>query len=190
MWYTNMRAKKLLSVVLAFVMVLSLLPVSALAANYSDAEGHWAEAAINRWSDYGIVTGDERGFRPNDNMTRAEAAKVLCELFGLTSTAGAASFTDVPADAWYANYIAKANAAGIMGGVGDNQANPNGTLTRETFFVMFARGLGLKEQSATSGVAADGDSWANGYINALTDKGYVKGDGTGVNALANINRAA
>ena len=185
-----MKAKKLLSVLLALTMVLSLLPMSALAASYEDAKGHWAEAAIERWSDYGIVTGDERGFRPNDNMTRAEAAKVLSELFGLTSTAGAATFTDVPADAWYADYIAKANAAGIMGGVGDNQANPNGTLTRETFFVMFARGLGLKEQSTTSGVAADGDSWANGYINALTDKGYVKGDGTGVNALANINRAS
>ena len=185
-----MRTRKLLSVVLAFVMVLGLLPMSAMAASYSDAEGHWAEAAINRWSDYGIVTGDERGFRPNDNMTRAEAAKVLCELFGLTSTAGAASFTDVPADAWYAGYIAKANAAGILGGVGDNQAAPNAPLTRETFFVMFARGLGLKEQSTTSGVAADGSSWSTGLINALTDKGYVKGDGTGVNALANINRAS
>ena len=185
-----MRTKKLLSVVLAFVMVLSLLPMSALAANYGDTQGHWAEAAIDRWSGYGIVTGDERGFRPNDNMTRAEAAKVLCELFGLTSTAGAATFTDAPANAWFAGYIARANAAGIIGGVGDNQAAPNAPLTRETFFVMFARGLGLKEQSTTSGVAADGDSWANGYINALTDKGYVKGDGTGVNALANINRAS
>ena len=115
-----MRTRKLLSVVLAFVMVLSLLPVSALAVEYSDAnDAAWAAEAIDRWSSYGVVGGSDGQFRPNANMTRAEAATVFTNLLGLTSTAGAASFPDVTSDKWFYSAIQKANAAGIMGGTGD-----------------------------------------------------------------------
>lgn len=188
---SNMKAKKLLSLLLVFVLVVGLLPMSAFAANFSDTEGHWAEAAIDRWSSYGVVNGVGDGkFDPDGTMTRAQAAQVFTKLMGLTGTAGAMTFSDVPANAWYADAVAKVTAAGIMNGVGNGLMNPEGYVTREQFFVMFARAMGLKEQSTTSGPRADGDSWANGYINALTDKGYVKGDGNGVNALANINRAS
>ena len=185
-----MRAKKLLSVVLAFVMVMSLLPMSALAVEYSDAnDAAWAAKAIDRWSSYGVVRGADGKFRPNANMTRAEAATVFANLLGLTSTEGAQSFADVSADKWYYGAIQKANAAGIING-SYGYMNPDSPVTREMFFTMFARALGFKPQDTTSGAKADGASWSAGYINALTDKGYVKGDGSGVNATANINRAS
>lgn len=185
-----MRTKKLLSVLLVCVMLLGLFPASAFAASYSDTQGHWAQKAIERWSDYGIVTGDGQGFRPNDSMTRAEAATVFSRLFGLNDAAAKTSFTDVAAKDWFYEAVNKCVNAGIMNGVGDNMMNPNGTMTREMLFVMFARALGLKEQSSTKGLSADGDSWANGYINALTDRGYVRGMDGKVNALANIDRAS
>lgn len=185
-----MRVKKLLSMLLVCVMLLGLFPASAFAASYSDTQGHWAQTAIERWSDYGIVTGDGQGFRPNDNMTRAEAATVFSRLFGLSDAAAKTTFTDVAAKDWFYEAVNKCVNAGIMNGVGDNMMNPNGTMTREMFFVMFARALGLKEQSSTKGLTADGDSWANGYINALTDRGYVRGMDGKVNALANIDRAS
>ena len=191
-----MRAKKLLSVVLAFVMVLSLLPMSALAVTYPDAnDAAWAKEAIDRWSDYGIVSGDETGFRPNANMKRGEAAKVFANLFGLSDKTAKTTFSDLTSDKWYYDYLNMCVNAGIMNGM-DGLANGDGTMTREMFFVMFARGLGLKEQTTTSGPKADGASWSTGYINALTDKGYVGGmdvDGDGVleaNATGNINRAS
>ena len=185
-----MRAKKLLSLLLVCVMLVGLFPASVFAASYGDTQGHWAQAAIDRWSDYGIVTGDAKGFRPNDNMTRAEAATVFSRLFGLSDAAAKTAFTDVAANDWFYEAVNKCVNAGIMNGVGDNQMNPNGTMTREMFFVMFARALGIKEQSTTKGLPADGDSWANGYINTLTDKGFVQGMDGKVNALANINRAS
>ncbi|MBR3561562.1 MAG: S-layer homology domain-containing protein [Oscillospiraceae bacterium] len=185
-----MRVKKLLSVLLVCVMLLGLFPASAFAASYSDTQGHWAQKAIERWSDYGIVTGDGQGFRPNDSMTRAEAATVFSRLFGLNDAVAKTSFTDVAAKDWFYEAVNKCVNAGIMNGVGDNMMNPNGTMTREMLFVMFARALGLKEQSSTKGLSADGDSWANGYINALTDRGYVRGMDGKVNALANIDRAS
>lgn len=186
-----MKAKKLLSTILSFALVLSLLPVSVLAADFGDTDGHWAETAIGRWSGYGVVNGVGNGdFDPNGNMTRAQAAQVFTNLLGLKSTQGAQSFSDVPAGEWYSDAIAKVTAAGIMNGVGGGRMNPNAPVTREQFFVMFARAIGLQEQSTTSGPKADGASWSEGYINALTDKGFVKGTGSGVNALADINRAS
>jgi len=44
----------------------------------SDYAGHWAEAAIDRCRELGLMQGDPDGkFRPNDPVTRAELAAVL-----------------------------------------------------------------------------------------------------------------
>ena len=110
-------------------------------------------------------------------------------LLGLTETDGAQTFLDVPPDAWFADAMAKASAAGILQGVGGNRADPYGEVSRETFFVMFARGLGFSPQDDTRGMRSDGSAWSEGYINALTDKGYVRGDGTGIHALEPMTRA-
>ena len=85
--------KRLFAILVSVCMVLSLLPASALAAGntagYADTEGHWAEAAIDRWSDYGIVAGTGPStFDPNGDMTRAEAAQVFVNLLRLTGAAG------------------------------------------------------------------------------------------------------
>lgn len=188
-----MKAKKLLSVLLSLVLVMGLFPAGiARAEQFNDTgDTPWATGAIERWSDFGVVTGMGDGsFNPTGTMTRAQAAQVFTNLLNLKSTAGAQAFTDVAPGAWYADAIAKVTAAGIMNGMGDGTMLPDAPVTREQFFVMFARAMGIPEQATTSGVAADGSTWSAGYINALTDRGFVQGDGTGVNALANINRAS
>lgn len=83
-------------------MVISLLPISAQAAQgtYSDTAGHWAESAIERWSEYGVLQGSGGRFRPNDPITRAEIAAVLDRVMKYQATDGAA-FTDVDPAAWY-----------------------------------------------------------------------------------------
>ena len=56
---------------------------SSLALAFADAEGHWAEEAINRWSnEYRIVVGSEGLFRPNADITLAEMAVLLDRLLG------------------------------------------------------------------------------------------------------------
>ena len=48
--------KKALSIVIAMAMTLSLLTLGAAAkGTYSDTQGTWAEAAIERWSGYGMI---------------------------------------------------------------------------------------------------------------------------------------
>lgn len=185
-------SRKLFALVLSLCMVLSLAVAVHADETINDmGDAAWAASATERWVGYGVISPDADGnFRPNDAMTRGEAADLFAKLLGLTDTEGAQSFKDVPADSPYADAIALVSAAGIMNGVGDDMMTPDAPMSREMFFVIFARAMGIKPQETTSGLAADGSDWSAELINALTDKGYVKGTGNGVEALAEISRAS
>ncbi len=54
-----------------------------MAMAFADTQGHWAEEAIDRWSnEYGVFLGDEGLFRPNADITRAEMAVLLERMLG------------------------------------------------------------------------------------------------------------
>ena len=165
------------------------------AAAFGDTGGHWGEAAIDRWKDHGIINGYENGnFDPNGQMNRAEVAALLANLLDLRDKASLQKFTDVEADAWYADAIAKCVAAGILEGYEDNTMRPGETISREQVFVMFARAIGLEPERRSDISFTDSDqvsSWAAGYINALADRGVLTGMGNGALApLQEINRAS
>ena len=183
------------SILLAVALLVSLFSVTAFAADYKDTTGHWAEAAIDRWSEAGVVKGNGNGaFNPNGNMTRAEAAQTFVNLLKLDGKADLSAYTDVPADAWYADALAACVDGGIMNGTSDTTMNPNGTITREMFFVMFGRALGLPEETTLKVSFADSGSisnWAKGYVYALVNNGYVAGtSATNLSPLNAINRAS
>lgn len=190
--------KKLLSLVLTLAMVLSLVPLSALAAapegGYQDTKGHWAEAAIDRWSGYGIVEGNGGMFYPDASMTRAQVAKVYANLLGLTLKVDLSGYTDVDPTAWYYDSLAKCVAADILQGGGNGTLSPDAPVSREQMFVMLARALGIAPESQATVAFTDADqisAWAVGYINALASRGIVTGSGDGtVNPKANIDRAS
>lgn len=88
--------------------MLGTMSITPYAKSFPDASGHWAETAIGRWSDYGVVNGDDQGnFRPGDNITRAETATVLDNLIGY-KTKSTKSFSDVSANDWFFDAISKA----------------------------------------------------------------------------------
>ena len=188
--------RKALSVFLALVLLCGLFPTAYAAEQtaYSDTHGHWAEDAIARWSDYGIVQGNNGKFDPDSSMTRAQAAMVFAKLLGLEQTADLSAFADVPADAWYTDAMAKCYAAGILKGVAADRLNPEGTITREMFFVMFARAMGIEEETELNkefSDAANISSWARGSVYALINHGYVNGvNETAIGPDNLINRAS
>ena len=77
--------RKLLSLLLAFVMTASLLTVGASAAEptYGDTVGHWAEGSIGRWSEHGIVQGSNGAFAPNAPIARECAMVILGRAMGI-----------------------------------------------------------------------------------------------------------
>ena len=187
--------RRFVAVLLSLCLILAFIPVSAMAVEFDDAQGHWAEAAIDRWSDAGVVSGvGNNDFDPEGEMNRAQAASVFSELLQLTDEADISNFTDIPDNAWYAGHIAKCVAAGIMAGMSDTTMEPETTLSREMFFTMFAQAMGI-EREETSDVqfsdSAEASSWAVGYINALANRGFISGMGDGsVEPLSDINRAS
>lgn len=80
-----------------------------------------------RWAaEQDMVEGD---FNPDQPCTRAMAVTFLWKQAG-SPAAPAASFTDVPAEADYAQAVAWAVEKGVTGGTGSNQFSPAQTCTR------------------------------------------------------------
>ncbi len=186
--------KKFVSTLLVTVMAVSLFAVNASASSttYSDVQGHWAQNAIVRWSDYGVLQGDNGQFVPNGTLTRAQMAAILSRLLNLPA-APSAGFTDVAPDAWYADCINRCAAAKIMLGT-DGKAMPDAPITREQAMVMLCRALGLEpvSESALGGFAdiAKVSPYARGYVAALVRAGIVRGDVDNLlNPVNDISRA-
>ena len=186
--------KKALSIVIAMAMTLSLLTLGVAAkGTYSDTQGTWAEAAIERWSGYGMIQGNNGKFDPNGDLTRGQMATMLTRLLKLAA-AESAGFSDITDETWCADAVNRCAAAGIM--LGNNgKAMPNAPITRQEAMVMLARALGVAPVTDTKALAkfADADkagTFAQGYLAALVEAGIVKGTAEGKLApLSNITRA-
>ena len=189
----KMYKKRIGCLILTGAVAASLCSMSALAADYKDTNGHWAESSINRWTDTGIVNGNGN-FNPNGTMTRAEAAVLFANLMQVPAGADISNFSDVPADAWYADAVAKCVAAGILNGSSKTTMEPNEMLNREQMFVMLARALGIEADTSTTKNFDDLNNvstWARGYVNALLNAGYISGvSNDSLAPLADINRAS
>lgn len=170
-----MKMKKLLCAVLAALML-----ASGASAAFQDAQGHWAQASIERWNGYGVVTGGSDGnFYPNQSITRAQMAVILCALCGWQEKAEN-TFTDLADDAWYTSFVLRANAAGAMAGA-NGQIRPNDPITRQEAAVMIYRTLHM--QPAEGGkVFADQDQiagWAATQVASMAANGYISGSPDG-----------
>ena len=170
-------------------MIVASFPLVASAErdSYSDTAGHWAEASIDRWSEYGIVEGNDGKFEPDTSITRGQMATILSNALGLSKT-DKNPFTDVDNDAWYAPYVLRCYAAGIM--QGDNgKANPDATITRQEAIVMLVRALGI-EPIENPDMADIGD-WAAPYVAAMISKGIVNGvSDTQLAPISSMTRAS
>ncbi len=73
--------KKFLSLVLALVMTMSLVTVSAGAKDFSDDGSITYKEAVDVISGIGVVDGYSGGdFKPTEVLTRGAAAKIICNL--------------------------------------------------------------------------------------------------------------
>ena len=188
--------RKILSLILVFAMTVSLLTVGtgAVEPTYGDTAGHWAESSIDRWSGHGIIQGSNGEFDPNGQLTCAQLATILARLLKLPA-APSAGFSDVAANAWYADAINRCVAAGILNGNGDGTVDPNGAISRERAMVMLGRALGIQpienpDLSKHSDAAKVSD-YAQGIVAAMIEAGIVTGvGGDQIAPKDNINRAS
>ena len=180
--------KKFLSLVLALVMTMSLVTVSAGAEDFTDSSKINYSEAVDVMSAAKVIDGYAEGdFRPTATLTRGAAAKIICNMILGPTTASAlvadaAPYKDVPANHTFAGYIAYCQKTGIISGYADGTFKPANTLTGYAFMKMLLGALGYKAD--VEGYTSP--NWsinvAKQAINAGLNKG-LKGDFNGVKAV-------
>ena len=96
-------------------------------------------AAIQYCAEKGLIGGDGDGkFRPNDSITRQEAAKIMAEALELTETDSDLFTDDNLIHEWAEDYVYQCKAAGIFGGdAGTGNFRPTDAISRaETAKIM------------------------------------------------------
>ena len=150
---------------------------------------------------------DDGTFRPDNNMSRAEAATIFARLISEKkgeNISGKATFKDISSKDWFAKEVGYLEKYGIIKGYSDNTFKPNESVTRAEFVAMTVRFNSLfndvKKGSYTvkytdvatnywaySDVAyAKHAGWLNGYAD-----GTFKGDNaiTRAEVVTVVNRA-
>ena len=117
--------------------------------------------AVKWAAEKGITGGVGNGlFAPNQPCTRAQIVTFLWRAAGSPAPKNMSSFTDVPADAFYAKAVAWAVENGITGGTGDGKFSPDATCTRAQSVTFLYRAAGSPK---VSGSAEFGDVATNAY---------------------------
>ena len=150
--------KKFLSLVLALVMTMSLVTVSAGAKDFTDSSKINYSEAVDVLSEAKVIDGYADGaFNPSNTLTRGAAAKIICNLILGPTTASAlvadaAPYSDVPTNHTFAGYIAYCQKTGIISGYADGTFKPANSLTGYAFMKMLLGALGYKaEQEGYTG---------------------------------------
>ena len=108
------------------------------------ADAYYAKAVA--WAvENGITEGtSDTTFAPGTICTRAQGVALLYRAAGSPAVSGSAAFTDVPADAYYADAAAWAEQKGITGGIGNGLFGPHNNCTRAQIVTFLYRLYGSK----------------------------------------------
>lgn len=136
-----------------------------------------------------IVGYDDGTFRPDSNMSRAEAAAIFARLIsekkGENVSGTKTSFSDISKNEWYAGYVSYLEKYGIIKGYDDNTFRPDSSVTRAEFVSMTVRFYDLFEDiksvsDTTKYTDISGGHWAIKDISYATSEKWLNGyaDGT------------
>ena len=146
------------------------------------ATGSYYEDAVDWAVENGITNGvSSNMFAPDDPCTRAQIVTFLWRAAGSPAPKSMSSFTDVPADAFYAKAVAWAVENGITSGTGEGMFSPNAICTRAQSVTFLYRTSGSPAVSgsaefsdvSTTAFYADAVAWA-------AKKGITTGIGGGL----------
>ena len=100
----------------------------------------------------------------------SDYTRVVPFLSGFFRTGGStsASFTDVPASAWYAEYVNTAAEAGLMNGVGSGKFNPQGIMSTAEVVALTAR---LRAERNGKTVPSASGAWYQGAYDYCVNNG-------------------
>lgn len=132
----KVKKRQLLSLLMVCSLFIAMFQSTALAVEtdspFKDVKASdWFCDAVQYAYEHDLMSGTGSAtFSPKDTTTRGMMVTILYNLEG-KPTAASPSFTDVPANEWYAVPVAWANTNGIVSGYGNGRFGPNDPITRE-----------------------------------------------------------
>ena len=169
---------------------------------FEDTASHWGKQAIENMASRLVVNGaNDREFRPDNSITRAEFTAIIVRALGLHIADQSVSFADVPSDAWFQEAVQVGISYGLIRGYQDGNFRPNATITREEAMVIVARAMSIaklntditdKQQGELLGTFADEagiSSWARDAAALNIEHRIVGGYQNQMLSSHNITRA-
>ena len=183
--------KRKLSLLLALLLVLTMVPAVVSAEGFSDMPQDWSTEALTKAVENGLLTGYNGKLMPSESLTRAQMATIINRAFGAYVPGSLAGYVDVPVGKWYRDDMAKAVQMRTFRGDG-LRMNPESPITREEAFIVMARAMKLEPSGVSPTGFTDLDLvsiWAKGEVYALINAGYIKGSNGMINPKGSITRA-
>ena len=146
------KCSKLLCAILTVCMMLTILPLGALAENeahvsFTDTNGHWAEKYITYWANtlskdgtqYVIGGYPDGSFMPDANITRGAVAAILNRAIGFQVNGSTVGFADVREDNVFYKHIIACADNGVIKGYLDGTFRPGNSVTRQAAVALISR---------------------------------------------------
>lgn len=178
--------KKLITTLLAVVMILTSVGIPAFAASFSDITDQRVSEAVDKLVGFNIITGYEDGtFKPDNQITRAEFAAIVTRMKGVADNLSAdavTGFSDLDNDssrAWARPYVKAAVDLKIINGFEDGTFRAGEPVTYEQAVKMLVCAVGYEvvAQSELNKIKITNPNatWSAGYIAAANKHGITKG---------------
>jgi len=161
---------------------------------FSDTKGHWAEDDIYYLASKGAINGyDDKTFRPDAYVSRAELSKLASEVFAILGSEYNGEFKDVSSNDWFAKYISALYSLGIAKGDGE-YFNPNSFITRQDSATIISRALTYRSVGSGAYPVVFDDSksisaYASEHVDKLSSLGIISGSGNHFLPQSNLTRA-
>ena len=180
--------KKLLAMVLALVMTLSLAVSANAAFKDADKVSDTYEEAVAVLNGMGVFKGYEDGtFKPQGDITRAEVAAIVYRVYTADVKDAKASmyatynkFSDMAGAGWAQGYIGYCANAALVKGYPNGTFQPSGKVTGYEVLAMILRAIGYDQNNEFTGA-----DWALHVAQTAQQAGVLKNvKGVDLNAPA------
>lgn len=184
---------KIICIILTTVMLISASAVGISASDrqlpFTDVkENAWYYDCVDRAYQRKLISGtSETQFRPNDLLTREQAAMIFYNWSNADAKYDAYSFSDVKAGSWYCNAVEWAYRSSIMLGVGDGRFGVGEYITRQDLVTVIYRAYmkdndreygylasnfyKFTDHDSTSEYAVEAMKFATGLVQCIFDNG-------------------
>jgi hypothetical protein len=164
----ELRMKKVLSLVLAFAMILGSFGF-VFASDFPDVKDtEYYSEPVNVLSGLGVIGGFPDGtFGPEKEVTRAQMATMIVNALGMTVTGQSdTKFTDVPKSHWASGFVNYATSVGFVAGFPDGTFKPDDKVTYDQALTMIVAALGYTSDALPG-------NWPGNFVNKAKGLGIL-----------------